>query len=37
MAWFKIYVSLHSYDPYEDFEWGGLSGEEAYIGYWNTD
>lgn len=26
-----------SYDPYENFEWGGLSGEEAYIGYWNTD
>lgn len=24
------------YDPYEDFQWGGLSGEEAYIGYWNT-
>lgn len=24
-------------DPYEDFHWGGLSGEEAYIGYWNTD
>lgn len=26
-----------SYDPYENFHWGGLSGEEAYIGYWNTD
>jgi hypothetical protein len=25
------------YDPYENFHWGGLSGEEAYIGYWNTD
>ncbi len=24
-------------DPYEDFSWGGLDGEEAYIGYWNTD
>jgi hypothetical protein len=24
------------YDPYENFHWGGLSGEEAYIGYWNT-
>lgn len=24
-------------DPYENFHWGGLSGEEAYIGYWNTD
>lgn len=21
----------------ENFTWGGLSGEEAYIGYWNTD
>lgn len=25
-----------AYDPYENFYWGGLSGEEAYIGYWNT-
>jgi hypothetical protein len=24
-------------DPYENFHWGGLSGEEAYIGYWNTE
>lgn len=24
------------FDPYEDFHWGGLSGEEAFIGYWNT-
>lgn len=24
-------------DPYENFRWGGLSGEEAYIGYLNTD
>lgn len=24
----------HSYD---DFYWGGLSGEEAYIAYWNCD
>jgi len=24
------------YDPYENFYWGGLCGEEAYIGYWNT-
>ncbi|MDN3724803.1 hypothetical protein QRD02_10445 [Aequorivita sp. SDUM287046] len=21
----------------ENFTWGGLSGEEAYIGYWNTE
>jgi hypothetical protein len=25
------------HDPYEGFEWGGLSGEEDYIGFWNTD
>lgn len=25
------------YDPYEDNYWGGLTGEEAYIGFWNTD
>lgn len=24
-------------DPYEGFRWGGLEGEEAYAGYWNTD
>lgn len=24
-------------DPHEDFRWGGLSGEEALDGYWNTD
>lgn len=29
--------SEDSHDPYENFEWGGLRGEEAYIGYWNTD
>jgi hypothetical protein len=29
--------SRSSHDPYEDFSWGGLHGEEAYIGYWNTD
>jgi hypothetical protein len=26
-----------NYDPYENFRWGGLSGEEAFVGYWNTD
>ena len=26
-----------SYDPYENFYWGGLSGEEAYVGYCNTE
>jgi hypothetical protein len=24
-------------NPDDNFTWGGLSGEEAYIGYWNTD
>ena len=28
---------INERDPYENFHWGGLSGEEAYIGYWNTD
>ncbi len=26
-----------NYDPYENFHWGGLSGEEAFDGYWNTN
>lgn len=30
------FPSSNSYDPYENFSWGGLSGEEAYIGYCNT-
>ncbi len=37
---FKREDYLHresSYDPYENFSWGGLTGEEAYIGYWNTE
>lgn len=25
------------HDSLENFKWGGLSGEEAYQGYWNTD
>lgn len=24
-------------DPYENFHWGGLSGEEAHTAYWNCD
>lgn len=24
-------------DPYENFQWGGLSGEEAHTAYWNCD
>lgn len=31
----KRLTSSSSYDPYENFSWGGLSGEEAYIGYFN--
>jgi len=27
----------NDFDPYKNFHWGGLHGEEAYIGYWNTD
>lgn len=26
-----------NYDPYENFRWGDLGGEEAYIAYWNTE
>lgn len=26
-----------SRDPYENFSWGGLSGEEAFIAYWNCE
>jgi hypothetical protein len=29
--------SKHSIDPHENFRWGGLTGQEAYDGYWNTD
>src|SRR5690554_5098444 len=25
------------HDPYENFHWGGLSGEEAHTAYWNCD
>lgn len=28
---------IRSFDPYENVSWGGLSGEEAYIGQWNCD
>ena len=30
-------TSISERDLYENFRWGGLSGEEAYIGYWNID
>jgi len=26
-----------NYDPSDNFRWGGLSGEEAYVAYWNCD
>lgn len=29
--------SKSDFDPYEDFSWGGLSGEEAYDAMWNCD
>ncbi|MFB9865220.1 hypothetical protein [Rufibacter immobilis] len=33
----SISLNRHSVDSYENFNWGGLNGEEAYTGYWNTD
>tara|TARA_R110002111_G_scaffold86166_1_gene135040 strand:- start:423 stop:953 length:531 start_codon:yes stop_codon:yes gene_type:complete len=33
----KRIVRESSHDPYEGFEWGGLSGEEAHTAYWNCD
>ena len=30
-------INYYKRDPYENFRWGGLSGEEAYDAYWNTD
>lgn len=29
--------SIISIDPHENLRWGGLTGEEAYDAYWNTD
>lgn len=29
--------SVSYFDPYENFHWGGLSGEEAYTAYWNCE
>jgi hypothetical protein len=26
-----------NYDSSDNFKWGGLSGEEAYVAYWNCD
>lgn len=28
---------MEYHDPHESFGWGGLSDEEAYDGYWNTE
>jgi len=27
----------NSFDPDNESRWGGLSGEEAFLGYWNTE
>lgn len=29
--------TIVSNDEFDNFYWGGLNGEEAYIGFWNTD
>jgi hypothetical protein len=34
---FGIEPDSDSYDPYENFSWGGLTGEEAFIAYWNCE
>jgi hypothetical protein len=34
---FGIEPDNDSCDPYENFSWGGLTGEEAFIGYWNCE
>ena len=34
---FGIKPDTDSQDPYENFSWGGLTGEEAFIAYWNCE
>jgi|SRR5690606_19303768 len=34
---FGIEPDSDSHDPYENFSWGGLRGEEAFIAYWNCE
>ena len=34
---FGIEPDNERHDPYENFSWGGLRGEEAFIAYWNCE
>lgn len=34
---FGIEPDADYHDPYENFSWGGLTGEEAFIAYWNCE
>jgi hypothetical protein len=34
---FGIEPDADYHDSYENFSWGGLTGEEAFIAYWNCD
>ena len=34
---FGIEPDADSHDPYKNFSWGGLTGEEAFIAYWNCE
>lgn len=34
---FGIEPDNDNHDPYENFSWGGLTGEEAFIAYWNCE
>lgn len=33
----KLKITESEQDPFENFHWGGLSGEEAHTAYWNCD
>ena len=34
---FGIEPDTDNHDPYENFSWGGLTGEEAFIAYCNCE
>ncbi len=34
---FGIEPESDNHDPYVNFSWGGLTGEEAFIAYWNCE
>jgi len=34
---FGIEPDADNPNPYENFSWGGLTGEEAFIAYWNCE